>query len=347
MKFSMPNCFAITSLFRMSMLWMVFLSITLAGAQAKQVQKDVKGSRDHPVLGRYDGSFIIGYAHKKYSDFTLPLSGPANWNQAPEKTKKVEGRHTRILYVAPKDRSTLEIFRNYEKELKDKGAEILFSCEKGGCGKKDGLVMVRQLLYPQNAKLKNMGQVSEMAFSSPVEMRYMAAKVTGPATAYVSVFIAVETFNHFKETYSRALVLLDIVENKAMEDKMVVVPAGEMAKALDKKGAFSLYGIYFDTGSSVLKPESRDTLVQIGKMMAADPSLKLYIVGHTDNAGAFDYNLQLSQQRAQAVGSALVKDHHVPGSRLSAYGVGMLAPKASNGTDEGRRLNRRVELVKQ
>ena len=207
--------------------------------------------------------------------------------------------------------------------------------------------MVRQLLYPQNNKLKNMGQVTEMVFSSPVDMRYLSAKVTGEVDAYVSIFIAKETFKHFEQTYSRAIVLLDIIEMEAMESKMVIVPAQKMAKEINDKGSFSLYGIYFDTDSSVIKAESQSTLDEIEKLIRQNPEMKLYIVGHTDNVGEFDYNMRLSQKRGYAVMEALLKKHSIDPERLKAYGVGMLSPKATNNTSKGRQTNRRVELVKQ
>lgn len=132
-----------------------------------------------------------------------------------------------------------------------------------------------------------------------------------------------------------------------MEKKMVVVPAEKMAEELNTKGSFSLYGIYFDTDSSVIKPESKEALVEIEKLFNQNPAMKLYIVGHTDNVGGFEYNLNLSQKRGKAVVNDLVKNHGVDAKLLKAYGVGMLAPKAPNDTKEGHRLNRRVELVKQ
>jgi len=324
-----------------------FMCLSFIPAQAAPVTKDVAGSQDSPLLKRYEGSYIIGYEKKEYSDFMLPLSVPRAWNQAPEKKLALEGKHTRIIYVAPEGRSTLEVFRNYQQALKEKNFNVLFSCRKNECGKKDGLVMIRQWLYPQDNKLKNMGQVTEMAFSSPVDMRYLAAKVTGAVNAYVSIFVAKETFNHFDQTFSRAVVLLDIIEMKAMESKMIVVPARKMAREINEKGSFSLYGIYFDTDSSVVKAESAPTLNEIEKLLRENKNMKLFIVGHTDNQGAFDYNMTLSQKRGQAVMEALVKHHGINPERLKAYGVGMLSPKAANDTEQGRKKNRRVELVKQ
>jgi outer membrane protein OmpA-like peptidoglycan-associated protein len=75
--------------------------------------------------------------------------------------------------------------------------------------------------------------------------------------------------------------------------------------------------------------------------------MKLYVVGHTDNIGTIDYNMRLSKARADAVTKELVTKYKVSAQRLKAYGVGSLAPVASNKADEGRAKNRRVELVEQ
>lgn len=333
-------------------IWMLifvvgFLCLTSISAVAKDVTSDVDNSQDNALISRYESSYIIGYAHKEYSDFLLPLSAPNTWGPELEKKMTVEGEHTRIIYVAPQDRSTLEVFRNYQNELKGDNVEILFSCAKNECGKKEGLALVRNFLYPQEAQLKNMGQVTQYVFSSPVDMRYLVAKISGEKEAYLSIFVAKETYTNFEETASRTIILLDVIELEAMEKKMIVVPAEKMVEELNAKGSFSLYGIYFDTDSSVIKPESKEALVEIEKLFQQNPKLKLYIVGHTDNVGGLDYNMTLSQKRGKAVLDALVNNHGVDPNRLQAFGVGLLAPKASNDSEESRRLNRRVELVKQ
>ena len=83
------------------------------------------------------------------------------------------------------------------------------------------------------------------------------------------------------------------------------------------------------------------------KLLQQDARLKLYVVGHTDNVGGFDYNMKLSQQRAEAVVKELVSKYKITSDRLKAHGVGPLAPVTSNETDDGKAKNRRVELVKQ
>jgi OmpA-OmpF porin, OOP family len=108
------------------------------------------------------------------------------------------------------------------------------------------------------------------------------------------------------ETFTSVLVSLNnqditaqltVAELGAIEDKMV--NAAAMAKGLGEAGHIALYGIYFDTDKAVLKPESRPTLEQIARLLASQPQLKVFIVGHTDNQGAYDYNLDLSRRRAE------------------------------------------------
>ena len=102
---------------------------------------------------------------------------------------------------------------------------------------------------------------------------------------------------------------LVVDEVGAIENKMV--DAAAMAKGLGEAGHIALYGIYFDTDKAVVKPESAPTLEQIAKLMAGQPELNVFIVGHTDNQGAYDYNMDLSRRRAEAVAAALAKNYGV------------------------------------
>ena len=74
--------------------------------------------------------------------------------------------------------------------------------------------------------------------------------------------------------------------------------------------------------------------------------LKLRVVGHTDDQGKADYNLDLSRRRAASVVRELTSKYGIDPSRLDAFGAGLYAPIASNASEEGRAKNRRVELVK-
>jgi outer membrane protein OmpA-like peptidoglycan-associated protein len=116
--------------------------------------------------------------------------------------------------------------------------------------------------------------------------------------------------------------------------------------ALAEKGRVATQGIYFDTGSDRLRPESSATLKELGTMLKEHPELKLAIEGHTDNVGGAPANQTLSEKRAAAVRQYLVDAYQVDGSRLESKGLGQSKPAGSNDTPEGRQQNRRVELVK-
>ena len=113
---------------------------------------------------------------------------------------------------------------------------------------------------------------------------------------------------------------------------------------LDRTGHVALY-VNFDFNQATLRPDAQPIIAQVLKLLEDNPELSLSIVGHTDNVGARDYNVKLSQMRAATVVSSLVAAHIAPG-RLSSGGFGPDQPAADNDTEKGRAQNRRVELVK-
>jgi len=140
--------------------------------------------------------------------------------------------------------------------------------------------------------------------------------------------------------------ILTIVEKAGMAQDLVA-NAGAFADGLKATGHIAVDGIFFETGKSELKPESSQAIAEVAKLLKAEAGLKLFVVGHTDNVGALERNMKLSQDRAQSVVQALVKTHGIEAARLKSYGDGPYAPVASNDAEEGRAKNRRVELVKQ
>jgi OmpA-OmpF porin, OOP family len=123
------------------------------------------------------------------------------------------------------------------------------------------------------------------------------------------------------------------------------VTASDMFNALNQDGHIALY-INFDTGKSVIKPESKAIIEQIVQMMKENPALAVSLEGHTDNVGSQESNKKLSNERAKAVLTAIIAQG-IDAKRLSSVGYGQDKPIADNNTEEGRAKNRRVELVKQ
>jgi len=137
---------------------------------------------------------------------------------------------------------------------------------------------------------------------------------------------------------------LYIVEEKSME-QYVVADADALAKEISLTGKVAVYGIHFDTGKAVVKPDSKPALEEIAKLLKEDTGLNIYVVGHTDSVGSFASNMNLSMARAEAVVDVLVKEYSIDPGRLKAHGVGPLVPASTNRTEDGKAVNRRVELV--
>jgi OOP family OmpA-OmpF porin len=153
------------------------------------------------------------------------------------------------------------------------------------------------------------------------------------------------TYVHIEAFNEGSSYIVVVVETQAMNQD-VVADAASLGASIASTGKASVYGIYFDTGKSVVKPESGPTLDEITKLLKQSPALTLYVVGHTDNVGALESNLKLSADRADAVVKALAAKG-IALSRLKGAGVGPYCPVASNHTDDGKAKNRRVELVEQ
>lgn len=122
--------------------------------------------------------------------------------------------------------------------------------------------------------------------------------------------------------------------------------APSIAKQLEQRGRARTYGIHFDVASARIKPQSEATILEIARVLQTHPLWRMRVEGHTDSDGGAAYNLQLSERRAQAVVDELVSKYHIASSRLEAKGYGLTRPIASNATETGKALNRRVELVR-
>ncbi len=313
----------------------LLLSLSSASAQ------DKTSAKDHPILKRYKDSFIFQYDQQAYTSYKLALgkalnpSAPANEGKTIEKEENLEGRVTRLSYLAPAGRSSLEVFRNYEQELQAKGFTTLFKGEEKELGFR--FAQRYQGVYSQIFEYNDEGN------------RFIAAKLERPeGNITVAVFVCdfvMGLSGGLKPVKGQPLIQVDIIEDKPMEERMVLVSAAKMASSIETTGRIALYGIYFDFDKADIKPISAPTLEQMAKLLNNLPNMKLLVVGHTDSQGGFEYNKDLSSRRAAAVVTELSTRYGIDASRLTPMGASFMAPVASNRTEEGRAKNRRVELV--
>jgi outer membrane protein OmpA-like peptidoglycan-associated protein len=337
-----------------------FACVGVGLADAKVPTKDIDGASDSELVGRLSGAVIVDYLYRDFDEARYPLTelkqvkGEKNLHQ-PEQSKQLEGERTRIIYFNPPGSSTLKVIRGYQKELEKQGAKELFGCKGSECGGKENSAQnsktttIANYIWPKDSvkhRQWSIGWCAQMRGIS--EQRYSLLHVPGK-NAYVSLHAYTlrslpypDDCNKYKGV---TVSVIDILKLKELEAEFVTVKADEMASEITSSGKIALYGILFDSGQATLKAESKATLDEIGALLKADDALRLLIVGHTDTEGAYDFNLDLSQRRAEAVVASLVADYGIGRERLFPVGVSFASPVATNLTEEGRAKNRRVELV--
>ncbi|HNP62583.1 MAG TPA: OmpA family protein [Woeseiaceae bacterium] len=275
---------------------------------------------DHPLVSPYEGSELRRKDVKEFDEYNA-FMGTDESGKEPT-GPALEGRVTRLFYTKPKDRSILEVFRNYESAVKQAGATILYTCnqEKYEC--------VKAYAGPTLQKFSGLHAMAN------TKGRYLLAQFDeGGQTAYVAIVVG-QTFTD-----------IHVVEVKKMDEGMVSLDAAALGQVIDVKGYVIVEGIYFDTDKATLKSTSASALTEIAKLLSDRPDLKVWVVGHTDSQGTFAHNKMLSENRAQAVVNELATNYGVSRGRMEGHGVGPLAPQASNRDDGGRAKNRRVVLV--
>ncbi len=249
---------------------------------------------------------------------------------------RVSRRTWRIVGLSDK---TAAIARMLEEQLVVQGYEIALACETQACGGFDFRFAVEVLPPPD-------------MFVDLADYHFIAARRAGGEDA-VGIMVS----------HTALAAMVQIIRVSAMtEEALDIVPAPELADAprdgeatvsdagplvqkLVTRGAAVLSGLTFTTGASELGEGPFAALEALAAWLREDTERRVMLVGHTDSEGDLERNIALSQARAEAVLNALVEGYGVDKAQLSARGIGYLAPRASNTTEQGREANRRVEIV--
>lgn len=301
----------------------------LCGAVKSQAEEGLNWAQQ--LVGPVSGTSVM---HNETVEF-----GRYNFAAGPEEKKTVakvaqlEGRRSAILYTAP-GKSSFQIFSVYRDLLKEKGYEIVFSCEGAACGDS-----FSGAWYDLNPFESNYGWNNSYAITagSAASQFYLAArKKNAGGEVYVSVYTNTGRWSY-------PVYRVDVALPETM--KTGVVQASKIEEAIKAEGRMAFYGITFDTGSSAIKAESGPVLAELAAFLKKASGQTFYVAGHTDDEGDLQANMKLSRERAEAVVKDLVS-RGVPAAALSAQGAGPVSPVATNFTPEGRALNRRVEIVR-
>jgi len=283
------------------------------------------------LVGPVSGTSVMHNETVEFGRYNF-AAGPEE-KKAVAKVTQLEGRRSAILYTAP-GKSSFQIFSVYRNLLKEKGYEIVFSCEGAACGDS-----FSGAWYDLNPFESNYGWNNSYAITagSAASQFYLAArKKSAGEEVYVSVYTNTGRWSY-------PVYRVDVAVPEAM--KTGVVQASKIEEAIKAEGRMAFYGITFDTGSSAIKAESGPVLAELAAFLKTASGQSFYVAGHTDDEGDLQANMTLSQARAGSVVRDLVS-RGVPAAMLSAHGAGPLSPVATNFTPEGRALNRRVEIVR-
>jgi outer membrane protein OmpA-like peptidoglycan-associated protein len=271
----------------------------------------------------FPGAKPVASATRPFEEYWMPLGRLIGEAQA-EKYESLGGRWTHSEFVTPGGHSVAEIFRHYEIQVARAGLEVVYQCKGVECG--EGGRKTNNDWWPLSD-----------------HRRFLAARMKRPeGDVWVSVHV------HARAATGPVTHELDVIEVKppvTPPPPRNEADVATLAKELKADGRVVLHSLRFADGKPVVLPESEKVVAAIAELLSRDPGLKLHVVVHSDNAAPAQASIELSRKRAAAVTQLLTRKHRIVQARVQPAGVGPLAPIASNRNEDGRALNRRVELV--
>lgn len=285
--------------------------------------------------GSPEGAETTAFRDAGLDSFALPV---APFTPQSRPVRELTGRVTWAAHRLEDETATVAgVVADYGERLEAMGFRTVFECRDKACGGFDFRFGID--LLPAPGMLMDVADFAQLSMATADDRRFASILVSRALGAiYVQTVMVAPA-----EAGAPAI---DDVETAATPpETTTVAPAGDsFAERLRADGHVRIDGLAFDTGGARLSPASADALDRLAALLREDETLDVAIVGHSDTVGGYESNLTLSRRRAEAVMAALA-ERGVPAGRMEARGIAYLAPIASNATEEGRRLNRRVELV--
>lgn len=259
-------------------------------------------------------------------------------------TRSFEGAVTqRAVQLDAPDSSTLSIFAPLREQIIAAGFDVLLDCEARTCGGFDFRYGTEVLPEPDmHVDLGDFRFLSATRGEEAISILVSRSALTG----YVQItsVTAAPGMGKASGGVPRPTVDTDAAADQDVRG-IVTVLDGQIGLALDALGTAVLGDLDFASGAAALTDRDYPSLAAVSAWMEANPDGTIALVGHTDASGSLSANIALSERRAEAVAQVLIESYGVDRDRVAAKGVGFLAPRATNQTEEGRQKNRRVEVV--
>lgn len=288
-------------------------------------------AQEPTVVQPFSGSEGVGSQYA--TDFDV-LHYIASLEKDAIEIEEIEGQLRSQLFRWPEGKNRIEVQRSFERALEEAGFDVLVNADMPrASGHPPEYLALRNVQEANRLSERGFGLALQQLTVVPPKYYIAAARTQDGRTTVFTLTIG-----------DRNIYMMEEATTAAMEEGAVEISAAALTAEIEEAGKAILYGVRFDTGSAVIRPSSADALLTIAEVLNSREG-QFYIVGHTDDVGAFNPNMRLSGDRAAAIVAALVTEHGIDADRLRAGGVGPLAPLASNENEAGRQLNRRVELV--
>lgn len=332
---------------------LVFALAVLAGPAT--AQRAIEGAQPHPLVPLPPDGFITRDAFTDFAELAFPVSRYER-REDPE-TFAVEGSHQQLEYsVEGLELANLRLYRSYLQYFEGEGFEILFHGIGDDLGNREGYNFLRRTdgLLARSPAVGAGANAYILARSEDEETVIALSVYTRQGARRIMVnVVEIEEMEAIDLFGQPAPAEEPVQERPAREEPdgdavpadLVQQDVEELESGLVSDGRVIVNAILFDFDSARILPESARALETVADLMEERPDLRLLVVGHTDGVGNYDYNLGLSLDRATAVVAWLRNRHGIAGSRLRPAGAGPMSPVTTNRTEEGRALNRRVELV--
>ncbi len=263
--------------------------------------------------------------------YQLPLGV---WSEGGIPAETVEGRVTRRSWrIDGGAITTLQVLSPLRAQIDEEGYDVVFECEDRACGGFDFRFSTEVIPAPDmHVDMRDYRFVS-------------ARRAEGDA---LSLLVS----------RSRNATYIQLIEVTPPDATGGVIPAArapgqaqdagdaqDVVEILLERGHVVLADLDFETGADTLGPGPHESLSGLADYLSRAPGQRIALVGHTDTTGGLDGNISLSKRRAEAVRRRLIETYGADPAQVDAEGMGYLAPIASNLTEEGRTVNRRVEAI--
>lgn len=272
------------------------------------------------------------------STYRLPIGAFDNGDIP---TRQAQGSIRKQAWRVPSATfSTFDLMADLRNQLEEQGFRPVFECETSACGGYDFRYGIDTLPEPEMhvdlGDFRFLSAEKDGAVASVLVSRSSAAGFA--QIVHVDPAFSGETLTG--STMSSRPAPLD-----STGEEPFVPSAGPVAALLDQRGTAVLEGVDFASGSSELQVGATSVLDEIGAWLSIHTDATIALVGHTDTSGSLEANIALSEKRARSVRQRLIDIYGIAPNRIEAKGVGFLSPRDTNSTEEGRRKNRRVEVI--